>query len=128
MKDFTPHDFAALIGIDWADQKHDICEQPAGNKPRRLTVITSRPEAIHDWAIELKQRYPDQPVNACSRVSTGWIRTLNNAMANSLTANSLTACRGRGPSWRHACWWLLGPTGTAIKPRPNSKSMPGWRR
>ena len=60
MKDFTPHDFAALIGIDWADQKHDICEQPAGNKPRRLTVIGSRPEAIHDFALDLKQRYPGQ--------------------------------------------------------------------
>ncbi|MFT7461494.1 MAG: hypothetical protein ACI909_004197 [Planctomycetota bacterium] len=47
MKDFQPNDFAALIGIDWADRKHDVCEQPAGNTSRLLTVISSQPEAIH---------------------------------------------------------------------------------
>ena len=26
MKEFCIDDFAALIGIDWADKKHDICE------------------------------------------------------------------------------------------------------
>jgi len=62
MKVFEPGDFAALIGIDWADQKHDICEQPAGNRPQSLNVIASRPEAIHAWATELKQRYPQQRV------------------------------------------------------------------
>ena len=71
MKDFTPHDFAALIGIDWADQKHDICEQPAGNKPRRLTVIASRPEAIHAFALDLKQRYPNQPVTVGCELQKG---------------------------------------------------------
>ena len=25
-------EFAAYIGIDWADQKHDICLQEAGSK------------------------------------------------------------------------------------------------
>ena len=57
MKDFTPNDFAALIGIDWADRKHDICEQPTGTTSRSLCVISSKPEAIHAWAKELKQRY-----------------------------------------------------------------------
>ena len=32
MKAPTIDDFAALIGIDWADQKHDICENPTGSK------------------------------------------------------------------------------------------------
>jgi hypothetical protein len=26
MKAYNVDDFAALIGIDWADKKHDICE------------------------------------------------------------------------------------------------------
>ena len=26
MKAFEVSDFAALVGIDWADRKHDICE------------------------------------------------------------------------------------------------------
>lgn len=62
MKVYTPNDFAALIGIDWADQKHDICEQPAGDQPRMLSVISSQPEALHAWAGELRQRYPQQQV------------------------------------------------------------------
>jgi hypothetical protein len=28
MKAYNVDDFAALIGIDWADKKHDICEHP----------------------------------------------------------------------------------------------------
>ncbi len=35
MKALTIDDFAAFIGIDWADKKHDICEIAAGvNKPQ----------------------------------------------------------------------------------------------
>jgi hypothetical protein len=28
MKAYNLDNFAALIGIDWADKKHDICEHP----------------------------------------------------------------------------------------------------
>ncbi len=71
MKDFHPDDFAALIGIDWADKKHDVCEQPAGNRPRHLSVISSQPHAIHEWAIDLKQRYPEQLVAVCCELTKG---------------------------------------------------------
>lgn len=71
MKVFEPGDFAALIGIDWADSKHDICEQPAGGQSRTLSVISSQPEAIHAWASSLKQRYPDQPVAVCCELQKG---------------------------------------------------------
>jgi transposase len=71
MKDFTPDDFAALIGIDWADKKHDICEQPAGEHAHTLTVISSQPEAIHAWAMALKQRYPEQLVAVCCELKKG---------------------------------------------------------
>jgi len=30
MKAPVIHDFAALIGIDWADKKHDVCEHQMG--------------------------------------------------------------------------------------------------
>ena len=32
MKEPTINDFSALIGIDWADKKHDICEHPKNTK------------------------------------------------------------------------------------------------
>lgn len=30
MKEPTVDGFSALIGIDWADKTHDICEMPEG--------------------------------------------------------------------------------------------------
>jgi len=31
--------FAAFVGIDWADRKHDICLQVAGGDSVELSVI-----------------------------------------------------------------------------------------
>jgi hypothetical protein len=42
--------FAAFVGIDWADKKHDICVQVAGSTEREFCVLEHKPEAIDDWA------------------------------------------------------------------------------
>lgn len=62
MKEPKVIDFSALIGIDWADKKHDICELPVGSKDYKNSVISSKPESLHEWATQLKKRYPDKPV------------------------------------------------------------------
>jgi hypothetical protein len=62
MKVYNVNDFAALIGIDWADTKHDICEHPKLTKKHQYTIIKSKPEALHEWAMSLKQRYPNQQI------------------------------------------------------------------
>ncbi|MDO6426855.1 hypothetical protein Q4489_07530 [Thalassotalea sp. 1_MG-2023] len=54
MKVFNPADFAALIAIDWADRKHDVCELEHQNNTPIFTVISSKPEAINAWANALK--------------------------------------------------------------------------
>ena len=33
-------DFAALIGIDWADKKHDVCEVPVGTQDFHYSIIS----------------------------------------------------------------------------------------
>ena len=71
MKAFTPDDFAALIGIDWADKKHDVCEQVHGNLTQTFSVISSQPVAIHAWATDLKQRYPNQQVAVACELKKG---------------------------------------------------------
>ena len=71
MKAPTVDDFAALIGIDWADQKHDICEHPVGSDDFNLSVISSKPEAINDWAMELLRRYPDKPIAVACELKKG---------------------------------------------------------
>ena len=50
MKAFNPADFAALIAIDWADRKHDICELDQQNNITTFSVISAKPEAINAWA------------------------------------------------------------------------------
>ena len=47
MKGFSVDDFAALVGIDWADKKHDICELPTGTKDYQWSVISSKPDRLH---------------------------------------------------------------------------------
>ncbi len=71
MKAFKTSDFAALIGIDWADQKHDICECPLHNKKISLSVISSQPKSIYSWAIDLKKRYPNQKVAIACELKKG---------------------------------------------------------
>jgi hypothetical protein len=46
MKDFSVADFAAIVSIDWADKKHDICELPAGTKDYQWSVISSKPDQL----------------------------------------------------------------------------------
>ncbi len=54
--------FAAYIGLDWADAKHDICLQVTGSDDRERFVLEHRPESIDAWARELRQRFGGQPV------------------------------------------------------------------
>ena len=50
MKDFSVDDFAAIVGIDWADKKHDICELPAGTRDYQWSVISI-------FSFEIKSSY-----------------------------------------------------------------------
>jgi hypothetical protein len=51
------HQFKATIGLDWADQKHDLWIRPAdGSKSEHLRLEQS-PEALHEWAAKLRKRF-----------------------------------------------------------------------
>lgn len=54
--------FAACIGIDWADKKHDICEWNAEKQTESNKIVENRPERLHEWACALRDRYKGQPV------------------------------------------------------------------
>lgn len=71
MKVYTVNDFSALIGIDWADKKHDVCEQAVGSSDYLYSVISSKPESLNDWAMSLKKRYPDKPVAIACELKKG---------------------------------------------------------
>jgi len=63
MKSVTKNEiFPVVVGIDWADQKHDICLWDAEGQTLEFDVVKHRPEVLHDWMCKLRDRYPGQPV------------------------------------------------------------------
>ena len=64
-------EFAARIGIDWADAKHDVCLQPAGSSKLERTVLKHTPECIDEWAQRLRQRFGGRPVAVCLELAKG---------------------------------------------------------
>jgi transposase len=55
-------EFAAYIGIDWADQKHDICLQEVGSKQIESLRLDHKPDSISNWVSELRQRFQGKPI------------------------------------------------------------------
>lgn len=64
-------EFAAYVGIDWADQKHDVALLPAGRETEEHRQVEQTPEAIDAWATELRQRFAGRPVAVCLEQSKG---------------------------------------------------------
>src|SRR5262252_8236481 len=42
-------EFAAYVGIDWADQKHDICLQEVGSNQVESLQLDHKPDSISNW-------------------------------------------------------------------------------
>ncbi len=66
-----PTDFAALIGIDWADKTHAICIKIIGSDAVEQSVLVHRPQAIDDWANSLRARFGGRPVAVALEQSKG---------------------------------------------------------
>lgn len=49
--------FSAFIGLDWANQKHDVCVQVGANGKRRFEVIKNTPEFLDSWLNELHSEF-----------------------------------------------------------------------
>ncbi len=54
--------FAAWIGLDWSDGKHDVCLQVATGGSREHGQIEHSPEAIDEWARGLRARFLGRPI------------------------------------------------------------------
>jgi transposase len=63
--------FAAFVGLDWADAKHDICLQVAGSTRREFLHLEHRPEVIDAWVQSLRTRFNGQPVAVCLELNKG---------------------------------------------------------
>jgi len=62
--------FTAIIGIDWADKKHDVCVQDMATGRRRAGQVRHRAEELDDWARSLHRRYGG-PIAVALELSKG---------------------------------------------------------
>ena len=69
---------AAFIGIDWADQKHDVVLSSADNPAKaEHQVIKSEINALNDWIAQMHERFSAKgKVLVCLEQSrgVGWVR------------------------------------------------------
>ena len=78
-------EFAAFVGLDWADQKHAWALQVAGEARVQYGELENTPEAVQIWASELElrrpadRRRPAQPVMyiPASQLTDGLTRFAN---------------------------------------------------
>jgi len=55
-------DYALLIGIDWADQKHDLCSTAHvidSDQPGNHLEIESKPEVVREWIRKAREKFPE---------------------------------------------------------------------
>ena len=64
-------EFAALIGIDWSDRKHEVCLFETTTARRQASTLEHSPQAIDEWATALRARYGGRPVAVCLEQSRG---------------------------------------------------------
>ena len=47
----------AWIGIDWADEKHDVSVYDVASGKQEALVIRQTPEALQEWLGQLRAKY-----------------------------------------------------------------------
>ncbi len=65
----SPKEFAAFVGIDWADQKHAVCLLH-GERQSDME-LPHTPEAIAEWALSLRRQFGGVPVAVAVEQSRG---------------------------------------------------------
>ena len=65
-------EYAAFVGIDWADRKHDVCLQAAAGSKREFSVLAHRSESIAQVGTDATRTLRRSP---CHRVHRAQQRT-----------------------------------------------------
>jgi len=63
--------FAALVGLDWADQEHAGALCTAAEGTLEAFKLPQTPDAIEQWAAGLRRRFSGRPVAICLEQSKG---------------------------------------------------------
>lgn len=62
---------AAYVGIDWADDHHDIALQAVAGAPVEYCRLEHTPEALHAWVATLQARFPEGLIGIAVETSRG---------------------------------------------------------
>ena len=62
--------FTAIIGIDWADRKHDVCIQAAASGRRQIYQVPHKVDKLDEWARSLYRQYGG-PIAVALELSKG---------------------------------------------------------
>lgn len=62
---------AAFIGMDWSDQKHDVCLCAADSSQSEAFTISHQPEQLREWINGLRERFRGGAVGICLEQSRG---------------------------------------------------------
>jgi len=66
-----PLEFAAFVGIDWADRQHVWALRQAGSSTIESGQMDHTPEAVDQWAVKLAQRFAGRPIAVALEQSRG---------------------------------------------------------
>jgi len=64
-------EFAAFVGIDWADRQHAWALSAVGSSTIEQGEMVHTPEAVDQWAVELERRFEGRPVAVALEQSRG---------------------------------------------------------
>jgi len=67
----TTTNFAATIGLDWADQKHDLWIRPADGSKAEHVRLEQTPEAVHEWVAKARERFDNRKIAIAVETSRG---------------------------------------------------------
>lgn len=62
-----------LVGLDWADQKHDLCWRDPDTGKIQAMVLKHKPELINEWVCNLMSKYPEKRIAVCLEQTRGSI-------------------------------------------------------
>lgn len=61
----------AWVGLDWADQRHEIRLQAVGSEVSESFTVEQKPEALHAWMAGLRARFPQGQIALALEQSRG---------------------------------------------------------
>jgi len=64
-------DYAVLVGLDWADRKHDLCWRDTATGNIHTEVLEHRSEQINDWVRQRVSEHPGRRIAVCLEQTRG---------------------------------------------------------